>query len=164
MHSTNNRTDLKDNSVEQEKNSTAQWNKHTNTVDEQKEAKETSPAKRTWVDRALDREEITNEIGGIVQNGTVDFDLKVSDVTEEPVKTVPDVQNRLEKLLQAASTEDETEKYRHIVGRSQPKVGAEVKEELIVVQSSAGLVSKFNKHFFFEIRSIIRSFAPFVSI
>ena len=152
VHSKNNRVDLERKNERRQESTTVEWNKPTNTVeiggianatvdlDEPKGSEGIAGDNRTWIDRTLDREKITEEIRGITQNGTVDLDRKASDVVEE-LEIVPTAQSRLEKLLQAASTEEETEKERQIVGRNRPKEGAEVREELIVIESSAGLVS-----------------------
>ena len=152
MHSKNNRVHLERQSEVKQESATVEFNKPTKTVyigeianatvdlDEQKGSEGIAVDNKTWVERNLDREKITEEIRENTKNETVDSDRKASEVVEE-LEIVPTAQSRLEKLLQAASTEEETEKERHIVGRNRPKEGAEVKEDLIVVDSSAGLVS-----------------------
>ena len=127
MHS--NRVDLERQSEGRQESTTAEWNKPRNTVeiggianatvdlDEQKGNEGIAEDNRTWIDRSLDREKITDEIREISQSGTVDLDRKASDVAEE-LEIVSTAQSRLEKLLQANSTEGETEKQRQIVGRN----------------------------------------------
>ena len=150
VHSQNNRVDL-DRQTDTEKE-TAEWDRQTESVqiggiqngtvdlDEQKVNGELPGVHNGSVH--LDEQTGTVEVGGI-PNGTVDLDLQTSDTVE--VSDIPKAQSRLERLLEAAAaeTEGDGQTDRHIVGLERQKEGVEVKEELIVVESSAGLVSLF---------------------